>query len=606
MNQGARPKLFCSLVVIGILLVGIALPYEVGADVPNQVADDTKGAWRERSQLVWDSRRKDLVRKLLRVWDPDNDRRLEFYWERDVQSQQAAGPVISGSGKLTWRIKGTARYDASGVVRTYSGRLRAGRPHGRGRLEVRDGLMYEGEWLNGVMHGKGEIRYPDGGHYVGAFRNGKPNGKGRFAYANGEIHEGSFRQGLSEGPGKRTLADGREVKSIWKAGLEKLGRSAVIPVSWDQSKIEFAQWAGSGDRISGVTISTVVDRRRNQAFKSSQQYLTYTQRALPQVTLVYPDDDKLMKLLTGKQTMQHSSIISDRFVSFRLPVHMNLSIANRSRKTLSIKSIELEVLRSAVDRRPYLEFSSGGVDGECMMNAGPLDAKVRLMNFGWGPAQNANLRFGFFNGDQTYRAKVGTITQDRTVDLIDAVRKTGADINRLSSKNLFKCPSYNQIQRCRRDLLKRLRLGSLARLVRFNETFGTNLIVDTYGRLSYQWTDVDGTARRSGVSVKFPLRLTSIKVQPPAECGAGGPEDPQARVPVLRLRNGKQNYRVRYPLRRRLQVRAGRMVTLPFALKARKASDHRYRVVVEMSDGKRLATKPVRLKYFEPRYPGAR
>jgi hypothetical protein len=382
-----------------------------------------------------------------------------------------------------------------------------------------------------------------------------------------------------------------------------LGRPAVIPANWSQSEIEYAQWAGNRDRVQGVTVATSTDRRRNQAFKTSQQYMTYTQHALAQETLVYPDNIKLMKLLTGKLPMQRSSVISDEFVSFKLPVHMNLAIANRSRYPITIKSIHVEVLRSALNRRPYLEFSSSGVEGECKLQPGPFDAIVRLRNYGWGPAQNASLRFGFFKGDATYRVNIGTISKRKAIDLTGAFRRTSTDIRQLSSKNFFRCPSYNQIKRCQRDLLKRLRLGSLSRVVRFDQMFGTNLIVDTYGTLTYLWTDADGAARKSNITVSFPLRLTSIKVASPAECGAGGPEDPQARVPVLRLRNGKQNYRIRYPLRRRLQVRPGKGFRVPFALKARGASEHRFRVVVELANGKRLAAKPVRLKYFEPKSP---
>ena len=240
---------FVPTFLIGTLILGIFIPLQASATEPHQEVGDRKGAWRERSQLVWDTKRENLVRRVLRVWDPHNDERLEFYWERDSGSLPTAVPIIAGSGKLTWRIKGTPRYDASGIVRTYVGELQNGRPHGKGRLEVRDGLMYQGDWRRGVMHGPGEIRHPDGGHYVGAFWKGKPHGKGRVAYANGEIHEGTFSRGLPDGQGRRTLADGREIESVWKAGVEMLGRPAVIPANWSQSEIEYAQWAGNRDRV---------------------------------------------------------------------------------------------------------------------------------------------------------------------------------------------------------------------------------------------------------------------------------------------------------------------------------------------------------------------
>ena len=69
------------------------------------------GAWKERSQLVWDASARKLTRQTLRAWDPHPELGLDFVWEFDGESPPEG--AISGSGRLLWLAKGAP---ASSVV----------------------------------------------------------------------------------------------------------------------------------------------------------------------------------------------------------------------------------------------------------------------------------------------------------------------------------------------------------------------------------------------------------------------------------------------------------------------------------------------------------
>src|SRR6187402_1005909 len=63
------------------------------------------GAWRSKTQQVFDPVEKSLVRRLYTVWDPEPSRDLDFAWVPDTFADDREG-VINGQGRLIWRLKG--------------------------------------------------------------------------------------------------------------------------------------------------------------------------------------------------------------------------------------------------------------------------------------------------------------------------------------------------------------------------------------------------------------------------------------------------------------------------------------------------------------------
>ncbi|KAF8073027.1 morn3 [Scenedesmus sp. PABB004] len=100
----------------------------------------------------------------------------------------------------------------------YEGAVRAGRPHGRGRLTVAGSapgapsrLAYEGSFANGVRHGDGTAHYPNGEDYVGAWEAGKRSGPGKLTYTDGSCYDGLWRADRRHGAGVLTAAGGGSV-----------------------------------------------------------------------------------------------------------------------------------------------------------------------------------------------------------------------------------------------------------------------------------------------------------------------------------------------------------------------------------------------------------
>lgn len=146
MSDRGRPRVFEALPwlsVVATILIATAWPHAAVAEA---------GAWRERSQLVWDATAGKLVRKTLAAWDHAPELGLVFLWESDGGSV-AEGP-ISGAGRLVWMAYGAPAYDRTAIRSEYTGEMRNGRPQGTGKLFLADGTSYAGLWDNGLPWGK--------------------------------------------------------------------------------------------------------------------------------------------------------------------------------------------------------------------------------------------------------------------------------------------------------------------------------------------------------------------------------------------------------------------------------------------------------------------
>jgi hypothetical protein len=236
---------------------------------PAPATESLPGRWQSKSQLFFDSATQRLVRKTVRVWDAQPELDLAFTWQPqeggDSPAPDADG-VVNGSGLLTWRIRGTAPYDRSGVYSEYRGEMRDGRPHGHGSLTVQTGLSYEGEWQDGVMQGHGAIKYPNGDEYRGDFAAGLPHGQGRYAGADGSILEGLFDKG-----------EPRDVRRIDDA--TRLAQAAPR-----------------------ITLKAYTDRQRNQQFVKGDQIFrsfVYDQETTPDAIKIRLTSKELMDAWKG-------------------------------------------------------------------------------------------------------------------------------------------------------------------------------------------------------------------------------------------------------------------------------------------------------------------
>ena len=72
-----------------------------------------------------------------------------------------------------------------------------GKPHGFGRLEYANGV-YNGDFKHGEFHGRGKLVLKNGHTYDGQFKNGKQDGEGHMIKGNVTV-KGTFRCGNPHG-----------------------------------------------------------------------------------------------------------------------------------------------------------------------------------------------------------------------------------------------------------------------------------------------------------------------------------------------------------------------------------------------------------------------
>ena len=67
-----------------------------------------------------------------------------------------------------------------------------GRSHGRGKLLMKDGTEYDGEFVHGKMNGHGRMTYANGSYYLGYFTNGKRDRRGMLVVNECIFYDGAW------------------------------------------------------------------------------------------------------------------------------------------------------------------------------------------------------------------------------------------------------------------------------------------------------------------------------------------------------------------------------------------------------------------------------
>jgi hypothetical protein len=93
---------------------------------------------------------------------------------------------FNGNGKLVWK---------HGDV--YEGEFMNDFRSGNGTIQFSSGAMYEGQLLNDKKHGFGKLTFARDDfegrdYYIGLFKDGKFNGNGKLVLKSGDVYEGEF------------------------------------------------------------------------------------------------------------------------------------------------------------------------------------------------------------------------------------------------------------------------------------------------------------------------------------------------------------------------------------------------------------------------------
>jgi len=275
------------------------------------------------------------------------------------------------------------------------------------------------------------------------------------------------------------------------------------------------------------------------------------------------------------------------------PVFVVVDIANEENQTAEVVGAYLDIDESMSDLQPYLD-AYGPADG-CNARLVP---EFSLYNSGWGPVENARLTYSFGNETeplgQTFTAEIGSFEDSAAPSIADSLNALGLDIGRLQNDN-FQCASEAEYAACIADWEGSDLLAGLSGAT-FNDG-NAQILTRLWGILDYTWTDSKGGSnpRQSPVIIDFPV----LDVGMGPECGAGGPVErgfPTAKLPL-------DETNVRIPINYSYTIAPREQKRFGLNLIADKSSRHHFRFVVELADGRTIASPDIDLTYFIPRSP---
>lgn len=142
----------------------------------------------------------------------------------------------------------------------FEGEFVAGQFHGQGRMITSDGCEYNGRWQENCRNGKGTERWANGDFYEGDFKGDKKDGYGKFLWSNGCSYEGSFRNGEFEGFGIYKWQNEKTYEGDWKEGKMN-GKGTMTYANGDSFEGNFHKgkkhgkglfkWAAEGNYYDG-------------------------------------------------------------------------------------------------------------------------------------------------------------------------------------------------------------------------------------------------------------------------------------------------------------------------------------------------------------------
>ena len=347
----------------------------------------------------------------------------------------------------------------------------------------------------------------------------------------------------------------------------------------------------------GVTVNIYVDRAQNEDFLANLESDGFVYEA--QGANVRLANEPIMSVWKGGAPIQRH--VSGAFMGLFenpiqfSPVFLVVDITNQDKRAVQITGAYLAVSESFTDRQPYMQIFSG-YNPDCEIAT--LNPAFQFANYGWGPVENAKLTYQFAGtagptGD-TYTIEAGTFDDFKEVTVLDGLSAAGADVGKLQQGG-FTCPSLTDIPACAQQLAGSGVLGNLGNAVFIS---GSDLLSRVSGHVNYAWTDSKGGVQQQ--SSPFYIDIPILHFETPdggPECGAGGPVERNFNTVKLPL--DKANYRIPLPYSGNLAPQQNKRFAL--SLIADKSSGHKFRVVLELADGKQAVSPEIDLLYFLPR-----
>ena len=121
----------------------------------------------------------------------------------------------------------------------YEGEFMSDKKHGQGKLELKTGDIYIGEFKNNAISGYGKYIWKKSEHeYIGNFLNGKFHGEGLYKWEDGQYFRGIYNNGIKEGKGEIGYNNGKKCYVNFKDGKPD-GKCIFIDENKNEKEIEF-------------------------------------------------------------------------------------------------------------------------------------------------------------------------------------------------------------------------------------------------------------------------------------------------------------------------------------------------------------------------------
>ncbi|XP_044524582.1 MORN repeat-containing protein 1 [Gracilinanus agilis] len=134
-----------------------------------------------------------------------------------ASQKEGFGRALSWGGEGA--NKGYGHYIYPNTFFRYEGEWKDGKKHGHGKLLLKDGSYYEGDFADGEIVGKGRRYWASSGNtYSGQFVLGELQGHGIMKYKEGGKYEGEFLNGVREGHGHLSVTSSARARMfrLWK------------------------------------------------------------------------------------------------------------------------------------------------------------------------------------------------------------------------------------------------------------------------------------------------------------------------------------------------------------------------------------------------------
>lgn len=566
-------------------------------------AAETTGAWSQRVQIFYEPATRSIVRKNIRVWDFHPERQLDFLWEPSARqspnTEISSDGTVNGKGKLIWRVRGSANYDQQTVFSTYVGGMKNGRADGQGRLEIRSGEVWEGNWAGGELNGTGTHLDATGSRFEGQFAAGLPNGNGTLYLTTGEIFEGRFVNGLKDGQGRTILPGGTVYSSSWTLGREELKRRPT-PLSDATSGglIAASSIRGAADKTE---IGVSVNQRLNL-----EAIMAYQTAAGPDAIEVFPERDDIVSAWRGMRKLVANTAGPGEIEWDKVRTFLDIETKSTDRSNLRLKSTRLQVASSEVFRRPMLRVESGsGCVG--------FRPYFAFLNDGWGGVEDATISFHFVRkafdagwqqvtvGEPSpdFSQTIGDFSSGVDVSLEDLFQQLNVNAASLTNER-FSCSSHTVMDQCGEKLRAQGIFGEMSDYV-WVSVPGMSMNTTLEGSIRYNWTDDSDVVHQEYEPFEVTVQMAALEIPDPLfECGDGAEASPEAmQFQDIKLVPSKSGYSVNLTLKGN---KTGPRFVNRLKLWSDTSSITRFRVVSKFADGSERLSKPVIFHYFRPNF----